>query len=316
MSYTKVRPASHEDWLEERKKGIGSSEAGTIMGVNRFDTPYRLWRRKSGIDGPVGTNEAMELGHHLEPAVASLFAARTGAYIRKDSEGDWLAVDNDRSYLRVSPDRLYYKDGEKHSKRNLRILECKTSSVAVDAEDIPDYWYCQLQYQMGIMGVKGGALAWISSSPKLHFDFIEVEFNRPFFESLIDAIESFWIDNVMAGVAPRDISSDDTLLRHPKATDGQTVEADENVQDRYNTLKNLSACMKELESQKAAIEDEIKILMGPAESLVTPGGLVLAQWKNTKECQRFNAKAFLAADPEEYSKYVETIPGGRRFSIK
>lgn len=66
MAYVIVRPADHQGWLAERKKGIGSSEAGTIMGVNKFDTPYRLWRRKREIDPPVQTNEAMELGHHLE----------------------------------------------------------------------------------------------------------------------------------------------------------------------------------------------------------------------------------------------------------
>ena len=70
MSYTILKPATHEEWLEERSKGIGSSEVGTIMGVNHFDTPYRLWRRKVGIDGPVESNEAMEMGHLLEPAVA------------------------------------------------------------------------------------------------------------------------------------------------------------------------------------------------------------------------------------------------------
>ena len=42
MAYRVIRPATHQDWLDERKKGIGSSEAGTIMGVNLFDTPYKL----------------------------------------------------------------------------------------------------------------------------------------------------------------------------------------------------------------------------------------------------------------------------------
>ena len=44
MAYRTIRPATHQEWLDERKKGIGSSEAGTIMGVNKFDTPYSLWR--------------------------------------------------------------------------------------------------------------------------------------------------------------------------------------------------------------------------------------------------------------------------------
>ena len=81
MAYRVIRPATHEEWLDERKKGIGSSEAGTIMGVNRFDTPYSLWRRKTGVDGPIPQNEAMELGHHMEPSVVTMFASRTGAQV-------------------------------------------------------------------------------------------------------------------------------------------------------------------------------------------------------------------------------------------
>ena len=53
MAYRVIRPATHQEWLDERKKGIGSSEAGTVMGVNHFDTPYKLWRRKTGVDGPI-----------------------------------------------------------------------------------------------------------------------------------------------------------------------------------------------------------------------------------------------------------------------
>ena len=316
MAYRVIRPATHEEWLEERKRGIGSSEAGTIMGVNHFDTPYRLWRRKLGIDGPIPGNEAMELGHQLEPAVASTFAARTGAEILKSSEGDWLAVDRKKDWLRVSPDRIYFLPGEKHIRSNQHILECKTTSVAIDRDDIPEYWYCQLQYQMGVMGVRSGALAWISSSPRLHFDYLEVQFNEPFFRALIEAIDTFWNVNVMGDVEPEDMNSDDTLLRYPEASEGKTVEADEDIRNDYNGLKEVTASIKALEETKVRLEDNLKKAMGSAETLITPSGTVLAQWKNTKETRRFNPKAFQAADPQGYALYLETIPGGRRFTVK
>lgn len=316
MAYRIIKPTSHEEWLEERKHGIGSSEAGTIMGVNHFDTPYKLWRRKIGLDGPIPGNEAMELGHVLEPSVASMFAAKTGAEILKSSEGDWLAVDRKKDYLRVSPDRLYFLPGEEHTRKNQHILECKTTSVAIDKDDIPEYWYCQLQYQMGVMGIRSGALGWISSSPRLHFDYLEVKFNEPFYKALIEAIDTFWNVNIMGDVEPEDLNSDDTLLRCPLATEGETAEADEAVQDDYNGLKQVNASIKALEETKVRLEDSLKRAMGTAETLVTPSGTVLAQWKNTKETQRFNPKAFQAADPAGYAMYLETIPGGRRFTVK
>lgn len=316
MAYRIIRPASHEEWLAERKKGIGSSEAGTIMGVNHFDTPYRLWRRKMEIDGPIEGNEAMELGHQMEPAVASMFALRTGYEIDRKSEGDWIAVDTKKDHRRVSPDRIYFLPGEAHVRKNQHILECKTTSVAVTKDDIPEYWYCQLQYQMGVLGVKSGALAWITSSPRLHFDYLEVEFNEPFFNALIAEIDSFWEVNVKGGMAPEDMSADDMLLRCPRASEGEVAEADEAVQDDYNGLKQVIASIKALEETKSSLEDSLKKAMGTAETLMTPSGTVLAQWRNTKESQRFNPKSFLAADPEGYAKYVETIPGGRRFTVK
>ena len=316
MAYRTIRPATHQEWLDERKKGIGSSEAGTIMGVNKFDTPYSLWRRKTGVDGPIPSNEAMELGHHMEPAVVTMFAARTGAFICKSSEGDWIAVDKKNEYLRVSPDRLFYEDGAKHTKKNLRILECKTTSVAVDPDDFPVYWYCQLQYQMGVMGVKKGAVAWISSFPRLHFDYKEIDFNPDFYKAMIESIEQFWLINVCGGIPPEDIDGEDSLLRSPQATAGETLEADSEMMERYGAIKEIASTIKQLESTRSSLEDEIKIALGTAESLVSPEGSVLAQWKNTKDTRKFNAKAFQAAEPTMYNLYMETVPGSRRFTIR
>jgi hypothetical protein len=42
----------------------------------------------------------------------------------------------------------------------------------------------------------------------------------------------------------------------------------------------------------------------------------MAQWKNTKVSQKFNAKAFLEDDPVAYAKYLETTKPTRRFSVK
>lgn len=46
MSYTIIRPKDRNEWLEHRKSGIGSSEVATILGLNPWETPYQLWRRR------------------------------------------------------------------------------------------------------------------------------------------------------------------------------------------------------------------------------------------------------------------------------
>ena len=54
-----VKYKNREEWLAGRSQGIGASEAGTVVGLNPWCTPYQLWRRKKGIDPPVEENFAM-----------------------------------------------------------------------------------------------------------------------------------------------------------------------------------------------------------------------------------------------------------------
>lgn len=112
MSYTIIRPKDRQEWLRHRESGIGSSEVGTILGLNPFETPYQLWRRKKGLDAPKQENFAMKAGHYLEDAVSLFYRDETGKEIIKASSGDWLIVNNEKNYLRVSPDRTYWDSGQ------------------------------------------------------------------------------------------------------------------------------------------------------------------------------------------------------------
>ena len=85
-----IKPSDRESWLKEREKGIGSSEVGTVLGINPFETPYQLWRRKRGLDGPKEENFAMKAGHYLEDAVSRFYADATGKEIIKSSAVDFI----------------------------------------------------------------------------------------------------------------------------------------------------------------------------------------------------------------------------------
>lgn len=42
-------PETREAWLKQRNKGIGGSDAGIILGVNKYKSPYTLWAEKSSL---------------------------------------------------------------------------------------------------------------------------------------------------------------------------------------------------------------------------------------------------------------------------
>ena len=60
-----------------------------------------------------------------------------------------------------------------------------------------------------------------------------------------------------------------------------------------------------MEKTQSSLEDDIKIAMVEADTLVSPTGEVMALWKNTKPTMNFNAKAFQQDNPAGYAKYME-----------
>lgn len=67
-----VKDENH--WHALRGKGIGGSDAGIVMNVSNYKTPYQLWEEKTGkVDRPFITNEAIEKGNALEPLMFEMF---------------------------------------------------------------------------------------------------------------------------------------------------------------------------------------------------------------------------------------------------
>lgn len=67
-----VKDQNH--WHALRSKGIGGSDAGIVMNVSNYKTPYQLWEEKTGkVDRPFITNEAIEKGNALEPLMFEMF---------------------------------------------------------------------------------------------------------------------------------------------------------------------------------------------------------------------------------------------------
>ena len=166
MSVTIIRPADRNEWLQHREQGIGSSEVATILGLNPWETPYQLWRRKKGLDKGKSETFAMKAGHYLEDAVSMFWHDETGRDIIKRSAGDWLMVNTEKPFMRVSPDRTYWLSGMPHNNANKGILECKTTQMRIDPDDLPKHWFCQVQYQLGVAEyvsrlAKSGQRVWL-----------------------------------------------------------------------------------------------------------------------------------------------------------
>ena len=311
---TIIRPGSREEWLEIRKSGIGSSEVATIVGLNPWETPYQLWRRKVGIDPPKPENAAMRNGHHLEDAVSRMWNDATGREIIKRSAIDWIIRDNDRPFLQVSPDRTYWL-GESRSPEAKGILEIKTTRMKVDPEDLPKYWFAQVQYQLGVAGYSQGSLAWLSAGQGFDFGYQDLKLVPDFFAWLIEETEKFWVDNIKGGAEPDAVSATDVILKYSRHTDRKIVECSDEVFEAYQNLKEVKKEIKALEERQEAYEATIKMAFADAEAL-SYGGDTIATWKAPKASLKFDAKAFQAEHPDLAKPYLKEQQGARRLLLK
>lgn len=312
MATTIIRPANREEWLTHRQEGIGSSEVATILGLNPWETPYQLWRRKKGLDAPKEETFAMKAGHYLEDAVSMFWHDETGRDIIKRSAIDWLILNADKPYMRVSPDRTYWlSDSRKNSDKG--ILECKTTQMTIDEEDLPKHWFCQLQYQLGVAELEQGSLAWLCSGRQ--FGYKDIALVPDFFQWIEEEVTKFWVDNIQGNIEPDATSVADVLLKYNRHTDGKIIEVTDDIYTAVNDLKALKEQIAQLDEQKDSLEEKIKLGFGDAEA-ISYGGQTIATWKAPKPSEKFDAKAFAKAHPDLAKEFTAPYQGARRFLIK
>lgn len=143
---------AREDWLNERRKSIGGSEIGAIMGLNKYQSAVSVWANKSGIVPDAEPNEAMIQGTDLEAYVAERFTRLTGIRAR---HCNCIIRNTDFPHIHANVDRLII--GEAAG------LECKTASALSVGKfrggEFPASYYAQCVAYMAITELPAWYLA-------------------------------------------------------------------------------------------------------------------------------------------------------------
>jgi putative phage-type endonuclease len=151
--------------LIERQKGIGGSDSGAAVGVNRYKTEYILYLEKIGAREPedISNKPAVKRGVRLEPEIIKWVKEDLGITIRKDNhthiskEYPYLFCHNDGTVVgthRIAEikapshfmrDDLIYKYFKKNGKfksatpdiekRIANLIKIKAEKKALDAEE-------------------------------------------------------------------------------------------------------------------------------------------------------------------------------------
>lgn len=307
MAVTIIRPSSHDEWLKLRQRGIGSSEVGSILGVNPYETPYMYWCRKLGLVERPAENAAMKLGHLLEGAVATLYEEATGNKVDTSTEGDWCARSDFREYTIASPDRICVTpDGGKV------LLECKTTQLNVSEDDYPKSWFCQVQYLLACTEMDEGAIAWLRNGRD--FGTKRIVKNKEFQKFMFEKLDKFWTENIKGGKVPEAVSADDVLAMYPQSSH-RSVAATDEIAATVMTLKEKKNLLSAITGECEELEERIKMYMGDAEEL-TCGLSTLCTWKTTNGRVTLDGKLLKSELPDIYDRFSKQGAPIRRFLVK
>lgn len=307
--------ASRPDWLASRRDGIGASDVAALLGFSHWQTPWELWAEKSGnLIVPEKSNEAISLGHDLEPwliaqapALLNVEVTRTPHMLYAHGEHDWR---------RASPDAFA---------SDAALVEAKTAKLAGwgDPEGwedggIPLGYELQGRWQMHVM-----------NRPKVHFVALVAGLGRitrtitrdlPLEYDLVQQVSEWRQEHLIEGAEPaidgRDLAA---LNQRYRRTGGEEKDLTPTDALKWQADYKAGAALKKQGDELQALPKvQFRSVLGAA-AVGKVGDKTVVTWNETKgEVDYKRMAEELAAnagvdmpDPELYRK-----PSGRTLLVK
>lgn len=295
-----------DDWLEWRRRGIGGSDASAVAGLNRWRSPVQVWLEKTGQIEDTGDSEVMYWGRVLEDVVAREFSERTGKKVRRRNA---ILRHPEHQFMIANVDRMVV--GENAG------LECKTTSewrrVEWADEEIPDEYIIQCQHYMAVTGYEKWYIAVLIGGNK--FLWQEVERDEEIIDYLIRIEGDFWRlveTNTPPPMDGTESSSQALKLLYPESRAGKAIELPTEAEELVSERDAVKAMIAGYEEKLAAIENQLKAMLGEAESGTV--GDKLVSWK-TITSKRIDSKRIRELHPEIYDQCSKES-SYRRFEIR
>ena len=301
-----TKDMSREQWLEERKKGIGGSDGAAILGLNPYKSADQVYGEKMDEIPPLEDNEILEAGRRMEPVIAEWYADREGKRIANVNR---ILVHPEYPFIRANVDRRIV--GEK------RVLECKNvgewayrlSEWGEEYTDqVPEYYYIQgHHYTLFPQFANGCDLAAIVGGNRLRV--YRFEYDAEIAEMMVEAYAQFW-NNLQRGIRPEPQNLEDLKRRWTETVD-DAVEATPEIELASKRLAAIKRGKKALDEK----EEELKVIIQrfmAEHALLTVGGKKAHQWKYERK-PVFDRKGLQRDYPEIFEQYYDADKTTRVF---
>ncbi|MFL9933593.1 YqaJ viral recombinase family protein [Paraburkholderia sp. RL18-103-BIB-C] len=262
-----------EQWLQERRTGIGGSDAAAACGLHPIVSPYELWLDKtaSAVLEREDT-ERMQMGRALEDAIAAVYAERFGVKLRRHNairrhpKYDWMLA---------NPDRLIEgaKTGVEIKNVDALVYRFSQQWGEENTDEVPEPYLLQCQHYCAVFGFDEWHLGALIGGNTLKRYIVrrDVELEQ----MLIESEHEFWQTVQKREPPAMDYNRPNAirLLRqlYP-GTNGETIDLPEEALHWHRVRAEAAARAKTYEATVDGASAHLLHLMGDAALGVLPGG--------------------------------------------
>jgi len=243
-----------EDWHKARSEpgAIGGSDIGAIAGWNRWESAISKWAKKTGkIDDTLVPSHRMRMGTKFEDDLLEIFQ-EDHPELEVLTTGTWASVAEPLN--RANPDAIAIdENGE------LVLIEVKFAGD--NMYEIPQSYKAQMQWYMGILGIKRGVLVACAGSNYVE---LPLEFDAFEFDTLCLLADQFrrYVDN---DIMPDWDGSNSTYETIRAINPDIDPEASEELGQLGIHLSNTYAELQELERKYKELQSRTLDAMGKAK---------------------------------------------------
>jgi len=313
----------NQDFTQDRRKYLGGSDIGAILGVSKYKTPLDVWMEKTGKVENTATNLPIRFGHFAEEFVAQEYARATGYQLLESQD---YITHCDHPFLIGHVDRFVVTDSESNAVHASKggatnhLLECKTANPFTvsqwgepGSDEVPLSYLAQCHWYLCLTQLARCDLAVLFGN--CEFLIYRIHADRELQNALVDKAVSFWQEHVLKDIPPAPQSTLDCQVLFKNETTGKAIEAQAGTAALIAQFSEWAEKIHHAELQVETIKKSIMENMQDAQEL-TYQGQILATWKKPKPSLRFDTKRFEHEHPELVSLYQKPIQNSRRLVIK
>jgi len=286
-----VQYADRAEWVKNRCRGIGASEAAVVLGESSFKSRLELWGEKTGKIEPEDLSKSIpcRVGHALENEVLEIFCEKSGRDVIPWPQNA-VVQHATEPFMFCTPDALQYRDGE------LGLVQAKTAGLQFskewDGDEPPLQYQIQVQHELACTGLSFASIPCLIGNQR--FEYFDVERDEDLIDLIVAQNRAFWL-LVEEGIEPDadgSKSSTRALTRLHEFENGDIVELGEEFASLDAERVEAKAAIALATQKLQAIDNRIKQAIGDNTYGQLPGGDFYTYKTQSREGYEVPPKSF------------------------